>query len=72
MSEKVNFSNGKSLLEIKWLPPEGDWVKINVDGALKGNPREMGCGGLIRDEVGRWLGVFTCNLGICDALIVEL
>ena len=31
-----------------WLAsPSKEWVKINVDGAPKGNLGEAGCGGLI-------------------------
>lgn len=34
----------------KWKgPPEG-WIKGNIDGAAKGNPRKVGCGGIIRDH----------------------
>ena len=59
-------------MEISWSPPNRDWVKVNVDGASKGNLGKARCGGLIRDETGRWLGGFTSKLGICNALTVEL
>jgi hypothetical protein len=39
--------------ERNWkLPPEGS-LKINFDGALKGNPGQTGMGGVIRDNQGR-------------------
>jgi hypothetical protein len=47
------------------------WVKLNMDEAYKkGNA--AGCGGVIRDSHGGWLGDFTKNLGICSAYVVEL
>ena len=48
--------------------PQG-WVKPNVDGASKGNPRKTSCGGLFKDDEGKWLNGFTCNMGICNSII---
>ena len=28
--------------EVKWRPPNKDWIKINFDGASKGNPGKLG------------------------------
>ena len=60
------------MLEIKWTPPDDGWVKLDVDGASRGNPGEAGCGGLMRDATRRWLGDYTCNFGICNALTAEI
>ena len=44
--------------------------KLSVDGASKGNPGNVGCGGVVRDEASKWLGDFTYNLGIRSSLEV--
>ncbi|KAL5796830.1 hypothetical protein ACOSQ2_001650 [Xanthoceras sorbifolium] len=30
-------------------PPENEWVKVNVDGSMRGDSRDIAAGGLIRD-----------------------
>lgn len=44
---------------IKWVPPSNGIVKVNTDGASKGNGGAAGCGGLIRDSFGCWIAGFT-------------
>ncbi|KAL5860345.1 hypothetical protein ACOSQ4_001641 [Xanthoceras sorbifolium] len=34
---------------ISWQPPENEWVKVNVDGSMRGDSRDIAAGGLIRD-----------------------
>ena len=41
-------------MEISWVPPLEDQVKINLDGASKSNLDGIGCDGLIRDMNGHW------------------
>lgn len=38
----------------------------------KANPGTTGCGGLIRDESGSWIGAFAFNIGICSTFMAEL
>lgn len=57
---------------VRWVPPPPGWVKINSDGASRGNPSPSGCGGLIRDERGKWLRGFYHYFGLCDAYTAEL
>jgi hypothetical protein len=52
---------------IGWKPPGEGWVKINTDRACKGKVT-MGCGGIIRDKRGVWLGGFAKHIGISSAL----
>jgi len=33
-----------------WKPPPHGFLKVNIDGASKGNPGLAGFGGVIRDE----------------------
>ena len=35
-----------------WQPPSHGFLKFNINGASKGNPREVGYGGIVRDEEG--------------------
>ncbi|KAK1281666.1 hypothetical protein QJS10_CPB22g00001 [Acorus calamus] len=47
-------------IEVKWLKPDPNWSKLNVDGAAKGNPGPSGAGGLFRDHHGMFLLGFSC------------
>ena len=40
------------------------WHKENFDGASKGNPRPLGCGGVIRNNFGEGMAAFSLHLGI--------
>jgi len=57
---------------IAWKPPEGEWLKLNTDGASRGNPGLAAAGGVIRDGRGRWCGGFALNIGVCTAPLAEL
>lgn len=48
---------------ICWSFPPNDWIKANFDGAAKGNPGVAGCGGVIRDSFGNFIGATTSPLG---------
>ncbi|XP_059070442.1 uncharacterized protein LOC131860093 [Cryptomeria japonica] len=39
-----------------WSPPKPDWVKLNFDGASKGNPGPSGIGYVIGDQSGAIIG----------------
>lgn len=41
--------------QIAWVPPSGDWVKLNTDGASHGNPGLATAGGILRDGEGTWI-----------------
>lgn len=47
---------------VGWNRPEGDWVKINVNEASKGNTGLVGVGGVIRDSSGMWAVGFALNI----------
>ena len=49
--------------EAKWLLPPKGWHKDNFDGASKGNPGSLGSGGIIRNEFGEGVVVFSLPLG---------
>ena len=39
-------------LEVCWIPPREGWVKLNTDGAVQGENKIAGYGGLLRDADG--------------------
>lgn len=57
---------------IAWTPPSVGWVKLNMDGALHGNPSLATGGGVLRDGEGQWIQGFTLNIGVCSAPLAEL
>lgn len=42
-----------------WYRPRNGWVKLNTDGASRGNPGRAAASGVLRDEFGGWTG------GVC-------
>lgn len=56
---------------IKWIPPTGAWVKLNSDGASKGNPWESATGGILQDCNSKFLGALAEYLGIQTSMSAE-
>lgn len=50
---------------VRWQYPNMGWVRLNTDGASKGNPCKAGAGGLIRGHRGEVFEVFLINCGVC-------
>jgi hypothetical protein len=49
--------------ERNWKPPPEGSLKLNFDGASKGNPGRTGMGGVIRDSKGN---IIHCTLGVWE------
>jgi hypothetical protein len=49
--------------ERNWKPPPEGSLKLNFDGASKGNPGRTGMGGVIRDSQGKIIRLYTGSLG---------
>jgi ribonuclease HI len=47
----------------RWSPPPSSFIKLNFDGASKGNPGPAGEGGVFRNSQGEILHIYTINLG---------
>lgn len=47
-----------------WHPLTMGWIKINVDGAAKGNSRLAECGGVARNHMGLLVSVVALPLGM--------
>ena len=53
-------------------PSPHGFLKVNIDGAFKGNPGLAGFGGVIRDEQGQIKEIFHGHLGKATNNMVEL
>jgi ribonuclease HI len=50
--------------EVKtWTPPQTGFLKLNFDGASKGNPRKAGAGGVIIDSGGKIIRLYATSIG---------
>lgn len=56
---------------IGWKRPVDGWVKLNSDGACKGNREFAGCDRLFRQADGKCIKGFSCKIGSCEALHAE-
>jgi ribonuclease HI len=57
---------------ISWTLPNRNWVALNTDGSTIAGSFLSSAGGLLRNDEGRWLCGFTCNVGQCTAFTAEL
>ncbi|KAL2235277.1 UNVERIFIED_CONTAM: putative ribonuclease H protein [Sesamum indicum] len=57
---------------VKWIKPDREWLKLNMDGASKGNPGVAGAGGIIRNYLGQTVFVFQEHLGLMTNTAAEL
>ncbi|KAL0427508.1 UNVERIFIED_CONTAM: putative ribonuclease H protein, partial [Sesamum latifolium] len=62
----------KGIRLIFWEKPEEGWVKLNTDGASRGNPGVTGAGGIIRNHFGEVLLAFQEPSGITSNIQAEL
>jgi len=69
----INTRTGKVLhpLFVRWEFPSPDWVKINIDGAVRGYPDLATCGGIFRGSMGEFIGAFSAFLEVQIVLIAE-
>lgn len=57
---------------IGWKKPTSSVIKINTDGAVKGNPSFAGVGCMLRDHHGQQIIGAVCNLEITTSVNAEL
>ena len=62
----------KMMVRIKWEKPQLGWVHLNTNGLALGNPGRAGCGGIIRNDHGDWIGGFSRSIGFTTSFIAEL
>lgn len=61
---KVNVKHLRvcNTLHVGWTFPNANYMKFNVDGSVINNGVGA-CGGVLRDECGKWVMGFTQHLG---------
>lgn len=64
--------SGRVERRIRWVPPTGEWMKLNTDGVLRGNPGLAAADGVLRDGDGNWCGGFAVNISKCYVPLAEL
>lgn len=65
-------SKSVRILSIGWKPPPSSVVKVNIDGAAKGNLRVEGVGCVFYDQSGLQLIGRARSLGCYTSFLVEL
>lgn len=63
--------NNKVIENIHWQPPSLGWIRLNMDGASKGEGI-AGCGGVLRGDSGECICGFSKGLGAYSAYVAEL
>lgn len=56
---------------VLWCAPNNSFIKLNVDGAHDINCL-FGCGGIVRDGHGSWIGGFSICIGSYSPLMDEI
>ena len=58
-------------IPIRWLKPLIDWLKLNTDRASLGNLGKASGGGIIRDNLGRWVKGFSQSIRLATSVMAE-
>ncbi|CAI0393094.1 unnamed protein product [Linum tenue] len=58
--------------DIKWQPPQHEWVCLNTDGSVTNSPLSSAAGGVVQGDDGRFITAFTMNLGGGSVTSAEL
>ncbi|XP_026430513.1 uncharacterized protein LOC113327548 [Papaver somniferum] len=75
--QQTNRRNDRpsNIVWVKWTPPPPNWMKVNTDGASKGEtdgaPKFAGAGWICRNPQGKVVMAMATPLGIANALVVE-
>ncbi|PKI64943.1 hypothetical protein CRG98_014657 [Punica granatum] len=68
----VGGGSNKDWMDIRWLKPPEDFLKLNTGGSVRGNPGIAGAGALIRNDSGGWVIGFVQNIRITSVTMTEL
>ena len=72
MHQPASRNQTRMIRQIRWEKPDLGWVKLNTEGSTFDLLNAMGCGGLIRDDQGNWLGGFLRHIGHTNSFIAEV
>ena len=56
---QVNWNVVRLQGALKWIPPQENWYKLNIDASCSASNRKMGYGGILRNNLGEVIGAFT-------------
>ncbi|RYR53791.1 hypothetical protein Ahy_A06g029039 [Arachis hypogaea] len=59
-------------LTVSWKPPQEGWIKLNTDGASRGNPGQASCAGIFRNADSDWVYGYARRLTYAKAIEVEV
>ena len=59
----------KTKIQVRWLPPSLNWVKVNSDGSSMGNPGLARGGGLIHNQEGEWVKGYARAIGCATRVV---
>ncbi|CAN1125267.1 Putative ribonuclease H protein At1g65750 [Linum perenne] len=62
----------KRQIQVAWQAGPAGWVTVNSDGSVLNGQSKAAAGGLLRDEDGRCVEAFACNLGKCSITRAEI
>lgn len=62
----------KVMIDVAWQPAGDGWLTLNTDGAARSNGSSSGCGGVLRNGQGVWLGGFSRRTGDASPYVAEL
>lgn len=72
MASKQDIKYNYSIKPIKWIPPQSNYFKLNIDGAVSPSTGKAGVGGIIRDSNGNRLFGFSGNITNTSSVHAEL
>ena len=71
MCGEIRKQNQLVAIQVRWIKPPRDWLKLNMDGASQGNPGKAGGGGVIRDSSRKWVKGFSRSIRVATSVIPE-
>jgi hypothetical protein len=70
--QKPTRKSPSSTIPDRWEPPPVGFIKLNFDGASKGNLGSVGLGGAFQNDKGELLRIYVGSLGIDSNNAAEL
>ncbi|KAH0706408.1 hypothetical protein KY285_010910 [Solanum tuberosum] len=53
--QKEMLKRHQTIIKVRWEPPDREFYKLNIDGAVKNTPGLGGLGGVFRDYAVHWV-----------------
>ncbi|XP_043700213.1 transcription factor RHD6-like [Telopea speciosissima] len=63
---------GRGILEVFWCKPDPNWIRLNIDGSLLGNPGRAGAGGVFPNHQAQVVFSYGKYLGISYSFEAEI